>query len=779
MNKVLRIAVSVVFFLWLLPRWIYSCGPFFSYAVFTYKSHPDFPLKDYAAGAIGIPQPTYARSYLVVAYRYYSGVPLNTREQSAATQLWAFRMDLSWPGANSDDWLKARKLVPGVQSTKVESLKTLPGYEGYMSCPTDAFETAADTLKEHIKHYGASSSEVRDWLAAQEIVFSHCGDAPASPDKIREAAPGAPARLRADRAYQRAAMSFYGGEFDSARQQFETIAADSSSRWSKLAPYLAARAVIRKATLSAPADKNFDASALTDAESMLDRILKNPNLRSIHKKAKLLRGFVEFRLHPERRTHEVAKELLHASAVDSMWEELDDYTRLLDKFLGWSAENGEEEVRQQKELWEKPGVIQRLRQDDLTDWILTFQSESPREHNHAIVRWRTTKSLAWLIAALTHEGASDKSAQELLEGAAEVPPDSPAYLAVQFHVARLQGEAGQMEQARQSVDAILVARELKMPPSIRNQFLELRMRSAGNPKELLQYSIRHPAGVTDDNDPEISRDYSNDRPGRPITSIDFSGLDKNTPKVMFDRDFGDIWGRALPLSLSSSFVADASLPESMRKQLAMTTFTRAIVLKNDTVGKDAAAQLSLLVHEGERYMQDYRAATEVEETHFAGVFAVLHFPGMKPYLVTGLGRPTEFNRIDDYRDNWWCPLSGNVDFNEPAYLHEYRDSRSAIAKPAYPLFLTDEEKSQAAAEWAAVKTASPSANYLSREVLAWAQSHPDDPRVPEALHLAVRAARYGCNDEQTAHFTHACFRCLHQHYPNSQWAKKTPIWSSD
>src|SRR5437773_4187057 len=172
MNKILRIAVSAMFFLWLFPHWMYSCGPFFDYAVFTYQTHPGFPLKNYAAGEIGIPQPTYARSYLVIAYRYYSGVPLNAAEQAAAQQLWAYRLDLGWPGADSDDWLRVRKLVPGVQSTNVENLKTLSGYEGYLPCSTDAFATAADTLNAHIKRFGASSPVVTDWLAAQDERFS-------------------------------------------------------------------------------------------------------------------------------------------------------------------------------------------------------------------------------------------------------------------------------------------------------------------------------------------------------------------------------------------------------------------------------------------------------------------------------------------------------------------------------------------------------------------------------------------------------------------------------
>ncbi len=789
-NKSLKIVVSLLFFLWLFPHWMYSCGPYFPHAVFTYKYHPDFPLENYAAGTIGIPQPVYARSYLVIAYRYFSGVPLNAGEQSAAVRLWNHRI-ADRAGYDSkpkavQEWLDARRLVPGVQQQdEVKNGRRLPDYNSYLNCYDDAFHAAATTLKARIKLYGASDPDVRDWLNAQDIVFAYCGE-PSVSDQwqnmrhgvtavplptVKPAPVRAAAWLRADRAYQTAAMNFYGGSFDAARQQFEKIAADPLAPWSKLAPYLAARAVIRKATLMTAPNQNVDPARLTEAETRLNTILKDPRLKAIHEKARTLRGFVEFRLHPLQAGHELARGLLRASSAAVLREELEDYTQLLDKFLGSLWEGNEQ--YQHEDFGAYAGKIRELRRDPLTDWILTFQFSTPNEHRHAVVRWQATHSLPWLIAALTHATAADPHLPELLQAASQVTTDSPGYPAVQFHRLRLLADSGQMAQVSKDMDVILNT-DLEMPTSARNEFLTLRMRAASSATEMLQYSLRPPVGVSDgDNFGEVSLGYEDEHK----TPSEFAGLDKYTPKIMFDRDFGSVWSRALPLSLSTTFVTDASLPENLQKQLALAAFTRAVVLKNDALGRNVAVQLASLFPETEPYVQEYRAA-EAENTHFAGIFTILHFPGMKPVLVTGLGRSEHIRRIDDYRDNWWCPLSDGIDLNEPAYLHEYRVvDHSSAAKPVYPLFLTTEEKSQAADEWKAVQAASPSANYLGREVLAWAQSHPHDPRVPEALHLAVRAARYGCNDKQTARFARACFRYLHQHYADSQWAKKTPIWS--
>src|SRR5579871_3761657 len=57
-----------------------------------FSLHPDVPLTKYAAGRLGIVHPTFARSYLIVAFRYFSGVPLTKDEQFGADLLWRMRV---------------------------------------------------------------------------------------------------------------------------------------------------------------------------------------------------------------------------------------------------------------------------------------------------------------------------------------------------------------------------------------------------------------------------------------------------------------------------------------------------------------------------------------------------------------------------------------------------------------------------------------------------------------------------------------------------------------
>jgi hypothetical protein len=124
-----------------------ACGPFSLDAVFTFTPHPDFPLEKFASGEIGIVQPSFARSYLFVSYRYLSGNGFNQTEQKALVSLWNDRLNYSWPNFDEElpkPWLAAREKVAGVTpAPKIGPYRRREKpneYESYW-LPEDAFET--------------------------------------------------------------------------------------------------------------------------------------------------------------------------------------------------------------------------------------------------------------------------------------------------------------------------------------------------------------------------------------------------------------------------------------------------------------------------------------------------------------------------------------------------------------------------------------------------------------------------------------------------------------
>jgi hypothetical protein len=100
-------------------------------------------------------------------------------------------------------------------------------------------------------------------------------------------------------------------------------------------------------------------------------------------------------------------------------------------------------------------------------------------------------------------------------------------------------------------------------------------------------------------------------------------------------------------------------------------------------------------------------------------------------------------------------------------------------KRPQPTFLTAAQKAAANREYATLASFGAAPNYLCREVIAWATTHPSDPRVPEALHLAVKTTRYGCTDKQTGKWSKSAYDLLHRRYPGNTWTKQTPYWFKD
>jgi hypothetical protein len=652
----LRLLIAILILA--VPAELPGCGPFLPEALFFLKNAPEAPA-EFAHGQLGILLPSYERLYQVVSYRYLAGIGLNDAEQKEVLpDDEPAAKDAPAPAAAPNPWLQARNKVPGLKPLReldpYREVHSQGYFNIYLNCYDDAFVTAAATLK-RVQRAGPAA----DWVAAQDMVFSDCSGGSAIPQ------PAPDSRLRADRAYQIASAKFYSEQYDAARQDFQAIAADAASPWHDIAPYVAARCLIR-------------AGKLADAETELQSIAANPALAAWHSPANDLLGYVRARLHPAERMHELALALVKPDSQASIGRDLIDYRVLFDKNV-------------------KPRP-----NDDLTEWIVSFQAGG----TGALEYWRAAHTLPWLIAALQAASPRDTATPELLAAARAVKADSPGFLTVNYQVVRLLPP----DDARTVADQMLAG---EMPTAARNQFRTERMRLARDFEDFLRYAPRRPvAELTDGVEP-----------------ID-------TSSDLLDGDSTLVLNRDVPLELLKQASTSTLLPDAAREQLKQVASIRALVLS--------------------------------DSPDFNSVFALLNAPGKRPYVDPGYGRYTkELAKIDPYRDNWWCAASAT---NLP-YNSELRKPDDTGAP-----FLAKAERDQAAAEWKKLESIATGPNWLTAQTLAFAQAHPQDPRVPEALYLAVRSTRYGCTDKDTGDLSHRAFDLLHRHYPNSDWAKKTPYW---
>ena len=780
MNWRKRFLSIAIFFLMLwIPQNGNSCGPFIPDAVFVYHMHPGGPLPQYARGNLGVVLPDFYPHYLFVAYRYFAGKPLRADEVDQVVSFWKWRLISPWAQDKDvpdpvNEWMEARKqLAPAEPPPQISPDLTLGNYSTFHNCLPDAFHNAALTLKERAQRFGAASNDVQEWLRGQDMVFEDCGAQKNIPSPVAESSP---TWLKADRRYQIGAAYFYSGKFDEAAHEFDQIAADSASPWHSMAPYLAARATIRKATLK---DENspFDQAVLKEAQTRLQKIVADPSLAGIHAAGNRLLAYIAIRLDPAQRIGQLAP-LLSAEHPDSnLRQDLIDYVHGLSANrsdppdFGRGSASDRIQVNEKEKEWKEQqfaGWAGLRSHDDLTDWILTFGDSSIPSRQHALEQWRKLRSVPWLVAAMTKVEATSPDAAELMKAAERVPAAYPAYPTVSYQRLRVLMESGQGDKARTLLDTLLPQLRKSINPASLNLFLIMQMKLARSFDEFL-------------NDAALPVIESDDGSGEGPWS-GYCG-EKDCPEVFaekkdqpaerrFDPGTAGVFNRYLPLQKLALAAQSKGLPEKLRGELAASTWTRAVMLGHYDVAASLLPEINGSYPTLKAPLAAYAAAvtdaTDKDKWH-AALFILLSHPGLRPDVNAGFARGANIEEIDSFRDNWWCA---------EADLAKTGAASGAPGKDAapYPAFLSSAEANAAKTEVKQLTAAGAGPDYLATKTLAWAKDQPDDPRVPEALHLAVRSTRYGCAGKQTSGLSRKAFELLHDRYPKSKWTKQTPYW---
>jgi hypothetical protein len=295
------------------------------------------------------------------------------------------------------------------------------------------------------------------------------------------------------------------------------------------------------------------------------------------------------------------------------------------------------------------------------------------------------------------------------------------------------------------------------------------MKLARTRDELMTYAPRLPVAITYNID-------GRELPENIETNQRLQLIAQDQP--LFDADSARVFNRRLPLDTLREMVHRTVLPAHLRRELAMAVLTRSLITKEEDTTRDLVPVVKTLIPELGPSLDEYRATVNRDARAFTGIFMLLRFPGLKPYVQDNVGRLTPIDQIDNYRDNWWCAP-------EPAALGTAREG-DRLSAPLEMLyrdaqdqafeFLSASQDQAAQYELQRLASLGPAPNYFVQQVVAWAQRASNDPRVPEALHLAVRATRFGCTDADTGTFSKAAFDLLHQRYPKSPWAQKTKYW---
>lgn len=712
---------------------VYSCGPFFPSAVFIYHDGPDFNLNSYFSGHLGIVQPRYSAVYLYAAYRYFDGRPLSASERAILESM-SPDVGTNWtPSPGYTAWTNARLEVPSANygpniPVQADVPSDSENYEFYININDDAFATAAQTLKERIAQFGAKSPAVADWLHAQDAVFRsvETRKVPAPADSAL------PAVIRKDRAYQIASAYFYMRKFSVAESLFTAIGRDTSSPWNKISRYLVARAIIRSATLGTA---NQD-SVLRVAEGYMSGLMKDWDMKELHPAVKRLISFCMFRTDPEKLFTSAAASIEAPTIDTSFRNNWDIYLELMGSIKDSSF----------------------FARHDFADWLNNyFYGYGQSAFNHAYNRWRATKSDAWLIQALSIADTLSGRTEILLKAAEAIPTNSAAYPTATYWRIRFLISAGMNRAADKLIDQMLGSDYAPGSRTYVNLLLSERARTVDNFRDFLKYCHELPYG-----------DYS---------EYDGSTTPDSDSTALFTQVASSL-NTFFPLPVLTHACQSQELPSNLRAMLVRATWLRAFLLNDEKTAIGLTPLFETLTPEAKPYLDRYLAAPAGEARQFAAAYFILNFPGLEPYIVTGDYRGTPLNEIDDYHNNWWYPGDQAVE-GSPGSSYNYGsgwagDESAGGGTP--PSFLTKAEVDLAKKETKELSNLPGASDYLIGIVVKWASGHTDDPRVPEALHLAVESGRFGYHGPATTRLEKKAFELLHGRYPNSTWAEKTKYY---
>lgn len=419
-----------------------------------------------------------------------------------------------------------------------------------------------------------------------------------------------------------------------------------------------------------------------------------------------------------------------------------------------------------------------LRNDDLSDWILTLQTDSSHSYGYAFAKWHATRSTAWLVTTLIKADKSSAKLDEAISAAEKIERGDPAYPTIAYELIRLKLARGDVAAARKLLDDVISQTEL-LPVSAQNLFLEQRMSLAKDLSQFLQSAQRKPLGFVLDGQFGSVKQLMENQKAWWTKESDFGETKEQyeqeidqeykdrlpwDERLAFDEKTTDMFNWHFPLQLWAEAAHNPNLPDYLRRNFALSAWTRAILLNRDDVAASIAPDVLRAAPEMTEVFTPYLNARTARQKRNAALYVLLKFPNLTPFLPAEVPEFTTSEDLDYYFESaWWCPLPET----------DYDDSGHEKAKiVSVPNFLTPEQVRTAQRERQALKAVGNGKSYLGKRVIEWANASPSDPRIPEALFIAFKANdeyKYGCNsweyDETTRNTAETMLRDRYSHSP--------------
>ncbi len=743
--------------------------------------HPDFPLKKYAGGNLGIIQPGWAKSYLVVSYLYLTDRKLDANEQASIAKAWQSKLQdyNQWADSRLEKAIGEYGELRGKVISKNDQSKPSPygqgaSYQFHETFQVNAFEVATKTLRQMIATFGAGSVEVKEWVQAQDIIFSLNERKPnAKSDQVLLPLTSQNALAKANRAYQAAALLFYQQDYNKAEAGFRAVAEDGASPWKEICQYMVARCLVEQAL---NCEDKFKLGKLLGALDAQIKLVPEKYAAD----AEGLQRAVFYR----SKSKDDALRFLAESVLN---EKSFDFARdLFDLCYLFDQQPDSASVQSQPPA-PPPSTIGI----DLLDFISTIQQRdgnnlwgvyddkqlaamNKQNGIHALERYGATHSLPWLVAALSTNDLMKPEMGEVIQKAKEIKADSPAYLTVSFYLIDNLIRNHQADAARVRLNALLARADLN--PTSRNLFKCQAMAVSETSDQYLKNAIQRSVERTNlEDSAELYKDYP-----RWESSDSYFTTD-----TAFDNEVAVDLNLKMPQTRWLKLALDSTISPDLRKLLIRSTFVRSMILQDQSAMTKLSPQLAESFPFLRSDLSRVTAASDDVSRKFALACLTLRNFGMTPYITGGVERNgLAINQFDYYQGNYWLPVDNTphgtgdaVDRSPWTYGVSFLgNNRIAAMKNNYysagisRLLSTDE---RAAAELEKKKLLdNPPAKFFGDAIFAYAKSKPTDPAVPEMLYHLVKLPKWSGVTAVSSSYSKKAYFELHKNYPKNSWTQK-------
>ncbi len=417
-----------------------------------------------------------------------------------------------------------------------------------------------------------------------------------------------------------------------------------------------------------------------------------------------------------------------------------------------------------------------LRQDDLTDWLFTFQFDSNDAYLHAVSKFKATGADIWLTAALNKAGNSSSNLDFLLEAAARSDHHSRAYPTIGYHAARIYLALGKTAEADKILDEMLDSTD-ELPVSTINQLRELRAKTTAELDNFLKFSLRKPfafsydgvSGTVEDfiaqektyYDPAYNKESKDEFDHAVEERYASQKIWQN--RLMFDADTTEVFNQYFPISVLIEAEKSPELPDYLRGEFALAVWTRSALLGDAVSMKKITPELIKYQPEMEESLNKIELSATPAQRQNAILFFILKNPVLTPFVESPLDKSDNTTDTYDYND-WWCA---------PYDAEPSEDGSMSVGLAAKPKFINAAQSRQAKAEREKIKALGEASSYLGGKVLEWAKRSPNDRRIPESLVIVYEAngwKKYSCGGDEELRKTIG--DTLKTRFPDSEWTKK-------